>query len=80
VVGLRTYKAECCSKCGTHPSVNQPGHGGDPNALVAVWKHCRTCELVEAAQEAGPPEPSIKGWHLVVQRRDGTDVTKHKHA
>lgn len=37
------------------------------DAVVAVWKHCRVCEVVARATSAGPPEPDLPGWHLVLQ-------------
>lgn len=65
-IGLRLYRGECCSSCSTHPSVWNPELGGDRNAVVPVWKHCRVCELIEQARDAGPPTED-KGWHLTLQ-------------
>lgn len=72
-VGGRMFKAESCSNCGTHPSVWNPNRGGHPNALVAVWKHCRVCELIAQAEDAGPPVPEIKGWRISLEH------TQHHH-
>lgn len=65
-VGLRLHKAELCGDCGIHPSVWKTDLGGDPNAVVPVWKHCRVCELVELARKAGPPSED-PGWHLTLK-------------
>jgi hypothetical protein len=67
-IGLQAYRGECCSECGTHPSTWKPELGGDMNAVVPVWRHCRVCELTARAQKAGPPHPDLPGWHLVLQR------------
>jgi hypothetical protein len=67
-VGLRLFRGESCSVCGVHPSVWDPALGGHPNALIAVWKHCRVCEIQERALQAGPPNKDIPGYHLVLQR------------
>lgn len=66
-IGLRMYRSECCPDCSTHPSTWKPDLGGDLNALVAVWKHCRPCELLAQARAAGPPDPETPGWHLTLQ-------------
>lgn len=34
--------------------------------MVPVWKHCRVCELIEKAREAGPPTED-PGWHLTLK-------------
>lgn len=65
-VGLRIYRGECCTGCGVHPSVWKPSLGGDQNAVLPVWKHCRVCELVALAEKAGPPSED-PGWHLVLE-------------
>jgi len=46
----------------------KPDLGGDPNAVTAEWRHCRVCELIGAAQEAGPPKGggAKHGWRLVL--------------
>lgn len=44
----------------------KPELGGEPNAVVPVWKHCRVCELIEKAREAGPPTED-PGWHLTLK-------------
>jgi hypothetical protein len=66
----RRLKAESCGGCGVHPSVWKPENPTDPptDALVPVWKHCRVCELIEEAQNAGPPTQD-KGWHLVLEHK-----------
>lgn len=67
-LGSQLYKAECCSDCGVHPAEWDPRLGGDFNAVVPVWKHCRVCELIGLAREAGPPDPDTKhGWHLTLK-------------
>lgn len=60
------HRSESCDTCGIHPSVWKPDLGGHPNAVVAVWRHCRVCELIEQAREAGPPGEE-HGWHLTLQ-------------
>ncbi len=66
-IGLQAHTGECCSGCGVHPSVWKPALGGRMDAIVAVWKHCRVCEVVARATSAGPPEPDLPGWHLVLE-------------
>lgn len=66
-LGLRLYNAEVCGDCGVHPSAWKPELGGDMNAVVPVWKHCRVCELIEHARKAGPPDPDTPGWHLTLK-------------
>lgn len=77
-IGLRLFDAEVHNDCGVHRDVWDPRRGGHPNAIVAVWRHCRACEVLERARKAGPPEPDIPGWHLELQRRE-TEVTRHVH-
>lgn len=62
-IGSRLLKAEECTGCGVHPSAWKPELGGHMNAVVPVWKHCRVCELIKAANDAGPPTED-GGWHL----------------
>ncbi len=64
VFALQGYQDECCSTCGVHPSVWKRDLGGHPNAVAATWKFCRVCELVEQANEAGPP--GKHGYHLTL--------------
>jgi hypothetical protein len=66
-IGLQIYKGQCCDGCGTHPSVWKRDLGGHPDAIRAVWKHCRICEISERARKAGPPHPDLPGWHLVLE-------------
>jgi hypothetical protein len=66
-IGLRAFKAECCGTCGFHPSVTDRRLGGHPDALRAVWRHCRICEVLERARKAGPPDKEDPGWHLVLE-------------
>lgn len=68
-VGLRIFKGESCPDCGTHPSVWKPSLGGEMDALVAVWRHCRPCELLARARDAGPPDPETPGWRLVLEHK-----------
>lgn len=76
VHGLAVHRGECCSDCGTHPSVWDRKQGGHPNALVPVWKFCRVCELIGASQTSPPPhvlDPDKKvkpGWRMVLQHQD----------
>lgn len=46
----------------------KPELGGHNDAVIAVWKHCRVCEVAARAEKAGPPHPDLPGWHLVLQR------------
>lgn len=50
-----------------HPSVWKPELGGHRDAVIAVWRHCRVCEVSQRAQKAGPPHPDLPGWHLVLE-------------
>ena len=70
-VGKRLFEHEKCGECGVHPTVWNPALGGHPNAMVAVWKHCRVCELIAQAREAGPPagDGTQHGWHLTLQHK-----------
>lgn len=70
------FKAECCSHCGTHPSVWSPRRGGDLNAVVAEWTYCRVCDLIAQARKAGPPEQG-EGWNLVLRPREGPAPVHH---
>ena len=63
------FRAETCEKCNVHPSVWDPRLGGDQNALVAVWRHCRICEVLARAEKAGPPDKETPGWHLTLKHR-----------
>lgn len=54
---VRSWKAESCPQCGTHPSMWSPNHGGDirhPD-VVPVWRFCHICAQTERMREAGPP-------------------------
>lgn len=57
-LGLKQLRDESCSGCGIHPTQQQ--------LYVAKWKHCRVCELLAQARDAGPPSDD-KGWHLTLQ-------------
>lgn len=71
-VGLRLYESEIHGDCGVHPSVWDPRIGGRPDAIRAVWRHCRACEVLEGAQKTGPPDPETLGWHLELEHVDHT--------
>lgn len=55
--------------------------GGHPNAVIADWVHCRPCELLELARDAGPvypdgepvPEDKRQGWRLELRLNDEID-------
>lgn len=40
------------------------------NALVAVWRHCRICEVTSNAHDAGPPQDPKHGWYLTLRPKD----------
>jgi len=64
---LRGYEAEACSGCGIHPSTWHPDHGGDIRRpeFVPEWKYCKTCDMWQRAEAAGPPPgKNAKGWVL----------------
>lgn len=73
--GHQLYQAQCCDTCGVHPAEWKPDLGGDMNAVVPVWKHCRVCELIEAAREAGPPSKD-GGWHLTLKHNHPEEVSR----
>lgn len=65
----KLWQAESCDQCGVHPSLWNRKLGGHPNRVVATWKFCRVCELIEQARKAGPPSQS-GGWHLTLKVND----------
>jgi hypothetical protein len=62
----QVWQSESCSECGVHPSYWDPRLGGHRNRVVATWKFCRVCELIEQAKAAGPPSKA-GGWHLTLK-------------
>ncbi len=68
----RSYRAEFCSECGTHPDEWDPSRSGDRQAYVAVQVRCAGCAVLEQAQEAyesAPKESKGRGVRITLKQR-----------